>query len=239
MGGQQEGPVGPDLERGVPLSGVGDGEMLLGHVGDEPVLVARRGDEVFAVGALCTHYGVSLADGILVGDTVRCPAHHAAFSLRTGEAVRAPALNPVAVDEYLETSVPGIFAAGDVVRWPDPRTGERIVSEHWVVAQRQGQTAARNLLGARERFDAVPFFWSQHYNVTIRYVGHAERWDRTEVSGNVEDRDCTVAYRLGDRTLAVATLGRDRLNLRVEAAMERLDWRALDALVLGESVQRA
>ena len=127
----------------------------------------------------------------------------------------------ILVDEQLATSAPGIWAAGDVARWPDPRTGERVRVEHWGVAQRQGQTAARNILGHRERFDAVPFFWSQHYDVTIAYVGHAERWDRTEVRGSFEARDAEVGYLSGDRTLALATLFRDRSSLAAEAAMER------------------
>ena len=88
-------PSGPDLTKGIAASALPTGAMLLGHVGDDAVLVARQGEEIFAIGAICTHYNGPLADGLLVADTVRCPLHHACFSFRTGEALRAPALNPV------------------------------------------------------------------------------------------------------------------------------------------------
>jgi len=525
MGGGQEELKGPDLSSGIPLTDIADGAMLLGHADGESVLLARRGDEIFAIGATCSHYSGPLAEGLLVEDTVRCPWHHACFSLRTGEAVGAPALNPVScwrvertgdrvrladktdrdplassdedkrgvtrtrakahaasrqtpparapesivivgagaagnasgemlrrlgyagritmldaeqdspydrpnlskdylagdapeewiplrppefhaehgidlvhnvqvsaidlpkrqvqladgrsyafdrlllatgaepvrlslpggdrahvhylrsladsraiiakakqskhavvigasfiglevaaslrkrgievhvvapdklplervmgtalatfvkalheehgvvfhledtataigdrdvtlrsggtlaadlvvvgvgvrpriglaeraklaidrgvtVSEFLETSAPQVFAAGDIARYPDPYTGERIRVEHWVHAERQGQAAARNMLGLGWPYDDVPFFWSAHYDVSINYVGHAEQWDAVEVDGDPGARDVAVRFKRGGRTLAVASIFRDIESLKSEVNME-------------------
>jgi len=498
-------PSGPDLTQGVPLSDIADGGMLLGHVGGDEVLLARRGGEVFAVSAHCSHYHGPLAEGLLVGETARCPWHHACFSLRTGEPLHPPALSPidcwkvehrgnrvivkdkheprsfarpkpvvaapekvvivgggaagfaaaemlrrqaykgsivmlsddeaapvdrpnlskdylagnapeewiplrgddyykengidlrlktkvaaidpkarevslgngskvsydrlllatgaepvrlqlqgadlphvhtlrsladstaiiarakeakravvigasfiglevaaslrarqievhvvapekrpmerilgpdmgdlvrklheekgvvfhleetpvaieakqvklksggaldadlvvmgvgvrprtelaeqaglkvdrgVVTDTFLESSVPGIFAAGDIAKWPDPYSKQAIRVEHWVVAERQGQTAALNMLGFRERFAAVPFFWSQHYDVPINYVGHAEKWDVIEVEGDIAGKDCLVRYKLKGQTMAAASIYRDVASLEAEVVME-------------------
>ena len=499
-------PAGPDLTKGVPLSSIADGGSLLGHVGDEAVLLVRQGAEVFAIGPECTHYHGPLAEGVVTDGTVRCPWHHACFDLRTGEALHAPALSPVAcwkverqgdtvtvrekmeqpkprprgkapaapnsivivgggaagfaaaemlrrqgyqnaitmlssddappvdrpnlskdylagnapedwvplrpddfykennidlrlntevgkidvkgsavilkdgtsvpydrlllatgaepvrlpipgadlphvhtlrsladcraiikaadgakravvigasfiglevaaslrarklevhvvapekrplervfgpqmgdfirklheehgvifhledtsegitakqvklksggmldadlvvvgvgvrprialaeaaglaidrgvtVDATLQTSAPNIFAAGDIARWPDPHTGENIRVEHWVVAERQGQTAALNMLGLGQRYTAVPFFWSQHYDIPINYVGHAEKWDDIAIEGDIANKDCVLRYRRGGKTLAVASIFRDKESLEAEIAMER------------------
>ena len=131
----------------------------------------------------------------------------------------------VVVDAHLETSVPGVFAAGDIARWPDAHSGRAIRVEHWVVAERQGQTAALNMLGHRVEFTAVPFFWSQHYDVLINYVGHAEVWDEIAIDGDIAGKDCVLSYKRARRVLAVASINRDIANLEAEMRLEQKESR--------------
>ena len=153
------------------------------------------------------------ADFVVAGIGVR-----PATTLATQAGLRVE--NGIVVDAYLETSATGIFAVGDAARWPDPRGGGPVRIEHWVLAQRQGQAVARTIVGERRPFADVPFFWSQHYDVPINYVGHAERWDAVEIDGSLDRRDCSVRYRAGGRVLAIASIFRDRESLEVELAME-------------------
>jgi NADPH-dependent 2,4-dienoyl-CoA reductase/sulfur reductase-like enzyme/nitrite reductase/ring-hydroxylating ferredoxin subunit len=156
------------------------------------------------------------ADVVLLGVGVRP-------DVAVARAAGLDAANGIEVDPFLATRIPNVYAAGDIASFPDARTGERIRIEHWVVAQRQGQAAARSMLGRRERFDAVPFFWTRQYDVGVSYVGHAAGWDREVVDGSPEARDCRVTYLSGGAVVAVATIGRDRESLAAELALERGD----------------
>ena len=176
------------------------------HLGRKPVAIQDRHVEL--------DDGTKLdCDLVVVGIGVR---PNTAIAKQAGIATD----NGVLVDEFLKTNVPGIFAAGDIARWPDPRAG-RIRVEHWVVAQRQGQTAARNILGADEAFNLPPFFWSNHFDLHIHYVGHGGGDDRSTVSGNVKAKDASVIFRAGENVTAVASIGRDVENLKAEVALER------------------
>ncbi len=139
----------------------------------------------------------------------------------------------VMVDEELRTSASDVWAAGDVARYPDASTGEPVRIEHWVVAERHGQHAARSMLGKAGPYRETPFFWSAHHGVQIAYVGHASRFDEVEVLGDLEKDDATIVYRAQGKPLAVATLNRDAVSLAVDVAMARGDFSAVDAIVRG------
>jgi NADPH-dependent 2,4-dienoyl-CoA reductase/sulfur reductase-like enzyme/nitrite reductase/ring-hydroxylating ferredoxin subunit len=180
-------------------------------------VIFHLGDTVTAIDgkrATLKSGGVLEADLVVVGTGVRprlALAEQAGLALDRG----------VTVNACLETSVAGIYAAGDIARWPDSHSKGNIRVEHWVVAERQGQTAARNMLGQREPFDAVPFFWSQHYDVPINYVGHAEAWDEIAIDGDIAAKDCLLRYKSRGRVLAVASIYRDLESLKAELEMER------------------
>ncbi len=215
--------------RGIEVHVVGLEHVLFEHVlGAELGALVRDVHEAHGV---IFHLGTSIAgvegrrvtlkdgsnieaDFVVVGVGVRpaiALAQQAGLALDKG----------VQVNEFLETSATGVFAAGDIARWPDPHSGDRIRVEHWVVAERQGQVAALNILGRKQPFDAVPFFWSQHYDLTINYVGHAESWDAIDIEGSLKSRDCAVTYRRGGRILAVASISRDLESLEAERDLEQ------------------
>jgi 3-phenylpropionate/trans-cinnamate dioxygenase ferredoxin reductase subunit len=143
-------------------------------------------------------------------------------NLKLAESAGLTLDNGLAVNEFLETSATGIFAAGDVARWPDAYSDQRLRVEHWAVAERQGQVVARNMLGARDRFDDIPFFWSAHYDkLSIQYIGHVEHWDEIRIDGDVMKMDCAVSFVVGGKRRAMATINRDRQNLETEVELEK------------------
>ncbi len=199
-------------------------ERVLGpEVGQHFKRLHEQHGVVFRLGMTATSIA---ADGVTLKDGTKLPADLVVIgvgvrpALSLAEQAGIATDRGVKVNEYLETSVPGIYAAGDIARWPDRLTGQPIRVEHWVVAERQGQVAALNMLGRREPFDQVAFFWTVQYDFGLAYVGHAEKWDSIAIDGSLEAQDCAVSYKLGGRTIAQAIVGRDLEGLRTERALE-------------------
>lgn len=195
-------------------------ERVLGeHLGDFIRSLHEEKGVVFHLGrkpASISTSAVTLDDGSMLEADLVVMGVGVRPRLALAEQLGVTMDRGVAVDEHLQTSIAGIFAAGDVARWPDPHSGDKIRVEHWVVAQRQGQAAARNMLGANKAFDSIPFFWSAHYDVSINYVGHAEKWDRVVVDGDASKRDVSVSFMKGDKRLALATIFRDMESLEAQ-----------------------
>ncbi|MBL8949151.1 MAG: FAD-dependent oxidoreductase [Myxococcaceae bacterium] len=185
------------------------------HLGRKPVSISER--------------AVTLDDGSTVAADLVVMGVGVTPNVALAEGAGLTTDRGVVVDAQLRTSAPGVYAAGDIARFPHGDGTARV--EHWAVAQRQGQVVARNMLGAGEPFRAVPFFWSQHYDVPINYCGTGEGWDQVQVAGDVSKRDCTVAYRKQGRIVAVATVYRDRDSLLAEDALGRGDQGALEQLL--------
>lgn len=197
--------LGPQI--GDHLRALHEKHGVVFHLGTDP-------QQIDAQSVLLGNGEKLAADLVVIGIGVR-PA--IALAEQAGLAID----RGIVVDAYLQTSVPGIYAAGDIARWPDALTGDPIRVEHWVVAGRQGQTAARNLLGQRERYQAVPFFWTEQYDFALAYVGHAERFDEVLIDGQLDAQDCTISYLRGGQKLAVAVIHRDLAGLHAEVELER------------------
>lgn len=175
--------------------------------------LGRKLSEVRADSVVLDDNSIEPADVVLLAVGVKP-------DVRLAESAGIETKGGVLVNEYLETSVPRIYAAGDIARYPDPYSGRPVRIEHWVVAQRQGRAAAANILGLRQPFTSVPFFWTTQYDMTINYVGHAEDFSHIQVDGSPQNGDFSAAFMSGDKLLAFVSVGRDRESLKVERELE-------------------
>jgi NADPH-dependent 2,4-dienoyl-CoA reductase/sulfur reductase-like enzyme len=189
--------------------------------------------ELHESNGVCFHLGSTVRtidrDHVTLADGTRIDAELVVVGIGVRPSTELAAAAGIAcdrgvlVDEMLRTSAPGVWTAGDLARWPDPSSGESVRIEHWVLAERLGQAAARNILGAGEPFRAVPFFWSRHYDISVQYVGSAASWEDADSVGDPRHGQGSVVFRKGGRALAVATVGDSRASLEAELALESGD----------------
>ncbi|MGN6058157.1 MAG: FAD-dependent oxidoreductase [Sphingomicrobium sp.] len=199
-----ERTLGPEL--GTFLKGLHEENGVRFHLG--------RGAASFDGSSVHLSNGEQVpADFVLVGIGVRP-------RLALAEAAGLNVADGVVVDSFLETSAPGIYAAGDIAAYPDPIGGGRARIEHWVVAERQGEIAAANMLGMRRKFDSAPFFWTEQYGLSVRYVGHVSQPDEITVEGDLGKQDAILRYYEGGRARAAASVNRDRQSLEAELRLE-------------------
>ena len=202
----------------IPMAGILGPQLglFLRHLHESKGTIFHLGQRVAAVepGAVILQNGTRLpADLVIVGIGVQP-------RIELAEAAGIKTSKGILVNSFLETSVPSIFAAGDIAQWPDPFTGAPIRVEHWAVAEHQGQTAAQNILGRKTPFAAIPFFWTRQFDFTVHYNGHAEEWDQIVIDGSLEEYNCRLEFKLNNKTIAIATVGRDLESLELEAALE-------------------
>lgn len=165
-----------------------------------------------------------LADVVLIATGIKPVT---AFAAESGLQIK----DGILVDEYLETNIKGIYAAGDIARWPSPFSKDPLRIEHWVVAQRQGQIAASNMLGLKKKYSEVPFFWSQQFDVVLNFVGVATPLAETRIYGKLADKKCAVAYIENKLITGVLTIGLDLQSLEIEKAFEGQDQRSLTRIL--------
>ena len=222
-------------QRGAEVTVVGPETTPLARVlGDEVGAFIQRVHESKGVAFALGRKPASItAEHVVLDDGKRIPAQLVVLGVGVKPRTQLAEAAGIAVDRGVVvdagfSAAPGIWAAGDIARYP--WVGQLVRIEHWQVAVRHGQNVARSMLGKPTRSD-VPFFWSQHHDVTLGYVGHAEKFSDVSIKGNLDDRDAHVVYRDGGAIRAVVTLGRDKLALEAELAMEHGDQRALAAVV--------
>jgi NADPH-dependent 2,4-dienoyl-CoA reductase/sulfur reductase-like enzyme len=225
-------------QRGVGATVVAPEDVVLAPIVGEQMgkfvqSLHEEHDVEFRLGRTVASIG---SDEVELDDGSRLPADLVVIGVgvrpRTGLAEDAglEVDNGIVVDDRLRTSDPHVWAAGDIASYPDQNAG-RVRIEHWVLAERQGQTAARNILGQDRPFTDPPFFWSQHYDVPINVVGHAKEWDGEIIVGDPAARDVVIGYRKDDVIQAVASIYRDVESLRAEHALENQDQEALERLL--------